>query len=66
MALIVISIRDNNGAVDVSVVDEPPVAPDATEFTPAQNVAAAALNAIKATLTDEQPRIITLNPLDLN
>lgn len=66
MALIVISIRDNNGAVDVSVVDEPPVAPDATSFTPAQVVGAAALNAIRATLSTEPPRIVTLNPLDLN
>lgn len=59
MALIVITIRDmDDGSCAVQLQDEPHVHLDQTEFTPAQHIATAALNAIHAQL-NEQPRIIT-------
>jgi len=68
MALIVITIRDNQGAVDVSMVDEPPIKQDATEFTPAQRIAAAVLDTVQAQLVaqaQDKPRIITLDAVKL-
>lgn len=58
MALIVLTIRDmNDGTVAVQMHDEPQVQPEQTEFSPAQHVATAALNAIHRQL-NEQPRIL--------
>ena len=68
MALVVLTIRDRGTDVDVSLVDEPPIAASAQQFTPAQKIAAAALDAIRAALVaheDDKPRIITLNAIDL-
>lgn len=68
MALIVITIRDNDDAVDVSLVDEPPISATAVNFTPAQTVGAAALDAIRAVLDKHEankPRIITLDAVKL-
>ena len=54
MALIVISIRDlDDGSCSVSMQDEPPVSAEQTEFSPAQHLATAALNAIHQQLNDK-------------
>jgi hypothetical protein len=61
MALIVITIRDmDDGTCAVQLQDEPHVQEGQTEFTPAQHVATAALNAIHAQLNDK-PRIVDLD-----
>jgi len=61
MALIVITIRDmDDGSCSVQLMDEPHCQEGQTEFTPAQHVGAAALNAIHAQL-NAQPNIITPN-----
>jgi hypothetical protein len=61
MALIVITIRDmEDGSCSVQLQDEPHVQPDQVEFTAAQHVGAAALNAIHAQLNDK-PRIVDLS-----
>lgn len=58
MALIVLIIRDMpDGSCAVQLQDEPHVVEGQTEFTAAQHVATAALNAIHQQL-NEQPRII--------
>lgn len=47
MALIVITIKDQeDGSVAVQLQDHPQCQPDQQEFTPAQHIGAAALNAI--------------------
>jgi len=57
MALILITIKDqDDGSVAVQMTDEPQVLPDQEQFTPAQNIAAAALNAIHNEL--QEPQII--------
>lgn len=57
MALIVITIKDqDDGSVAVQMTDEPQVTHDQEQFSPAQNIAAAALNAIHNEL--QEPRII--------
>jgi hypothetical protein len=59
MALISITIRDQpDGSVVCQMLDEPQCSPDQTEFTPAQHIAAAALNAIHQQLQD--PKFIEL------
>lgn len=61
MALIVITIRDmEDGSCSVQLQDEPRVQPDQIEFSPAQHVATAALNAIHAQL-NEKPRIVDID-----
>lgn len=63
MALIVITIRDREGGVDVQLVDEPRVTPEQTEFTPAQQLGAAALNAIHDALNSPEmnkPRLVVV------
>jgi hypothetical protein len=59
MALIAITIRDQpDGSVAVQMLDEPQCLPDQTEFTPAQHIAAAALNAIDQQL--QSPKFLEL------
>lgn len=61
MALIVITIRDmDDGSCSVQLQDEPRVVDGQTEFTAAQHVATAALNAIHVQLNDK-PRIVDLD-----
>jgi len=55
MALIVITIKDqDDGSCAVTLVDNPSVTPEQTEFTPAQHIGAAALNAIHRELNEKQ------------
>lgn len=57
MALIVITIKDQpDGSVSVQLTDEPQCTPDQVEFSPAQHIGAAALNAIDKQL--REPKII--------
>lgn len=57
MALIVITIKDQeDGTVGVHMLDEPRLTEDQKQFTPAQHISAAALNAIHREL--QEPRII--------
>jgi hypothetical protein len=68
MALIVITLRDREGGVDVHLADEPRVDPDQTEFTPAQQLGAAALNAIHSMLASDKmnrPRLVIVGADEL-
>lgn len=63
MAMIVITIRDKVRGVEVQMMDEPRVEPDQTEFTDAQRIGAAALNAIQGLLDSPEmnrPRLIVV------
>lgn len=58
MALIVITIKDQeDGTVAVQLMDEPRCTPDQTEFSAAQHIGAAALNAIDRELKEVKPLI---------
>jgi len=62
MALILITIQDRpNGSVAVQMSDEPKVQADQTEFSPAQHIATAALNAIH-----QQLNAVGKNTIDLS
>jgi hypothetical protein len=62
MALIVITIKDQeDGSVAVLLQDHPSCTPDQTEFTAAQHIGAAALNAI-----DQQLNAVGKNTIDLS
>ena len=62
MALVFITLQDMpDGQLNVSLNSEPPVLPTQTQFSPAQDLGAAALNAIHAQLQkviDDSPRIV--------
>jgi len=62
MALVIITIQDQpNGSVSVVLTDEPKVKPDQTEFSPAQHIATAALNAIHHQLNEVGKNTIDLS-----
>lgn len=68
MALIVITIKDREGGVDVQLTDEPRVTPEQTEFTAAQQLGAAALTAIHQLLNSPEmnkPRLVIVGADEL-
>jgi hypothetical protein len=58
MAMILITVQDLNDGVEVKLSMEPATPGSLVEFTPAQRMAAVALNAIEGAIQQEAPALV--------